>query len=130
MACLLLSYVRTRRRMEPRSGPARSLPLRWRMAAAPLVCIFVAVVGVAIVGERLAAYVVREHAQQRLLSARDRAVVALQDHADETRANLAALAADPRTVMAFKRLRRATDELDTAPSRTPPPGGSKQGVGP
>lgn len=93
--------------------------MRWRIVATLLATLLVTVLGVAVVGERLAARIVREEAQRRLLAARDRAALALRAYADESRANLAALAADPRTVMAFKRLRRATRELDTEPATAP-----------
>jgi hypothetical protein len=86
------------------------------MLAALLAVVLTAVLGVAAVGERLAANAVRRQAQQRLLAAGDRAALALRSYVDESRAHLAALAADPRTVMAFRRLHRATHELDTDPA--------------
>jgi HAMP domain-containing protein len=89
------------------------------MVAALLAVFLAAVVGIAFVGERLAAHALHRQAQQRLLAARDRAVLALRTHLEDRREALAGLAADPRTVMAFRRLRRATRELDTDVATAP-----------
>lgn len=97
----------------------RAWSLRWRILAALFAAFLATVLGVAVVGERLAAHLLDEQVQDRLLAARDRAALALQAHVDARRENLAALAADPRTVMAFKRLRRATHELDMDPATEP-----------